>query len=161
MVVLLLTPSERHLESKPLPRESRDSMSGLKILLADDNPEFLEVAGRFLMDHAGIRVVGSVHSGQEAIEKARELAPDIVLMDLSMPGLNGLEATRRIKAFPQPPQVVMLTLYDAPEIQSFAKAAGADYFITKSEFGASLVPLLERLFPKLLPDHAAACARTV
>ena len=135
-------------------------MNALKILLADDHREFLEVASRFLAEHDGIDVVGSAHSGQEAVQMARDLAPDLVLMDLSMPDLNGLEATRRIKALQSPPLVVMLTLYDAPEIQSCARAAGADHFITKSEFGDSLPPLLIRLFPGLSLAPAAAWAKT-
>jgi DNA-binding NarL/FixJ family response regulator len=135
-------------------------MSGLKILLADDHREFLEVASRFLADHRGIDVVGSARSGKEAVQMAKDLSPDLVLMDLSMPDLNGLEATRRIKALKPPPMVVMLTLYDAPEIQSCARAAGADHFITKSDFGDSLPPLLVRLFPGLSFAQSGACAKT-
>ena len=135
-------------------------MSGLKILLADDHREFLEVASRFLADHGGIEVVGAARSGKEAVQMARDLSPDMVLMDLSMPDLNGLEATRRIKSLKPPPMVVMLTLYDAPEIQSCASAAGADHFITKSEFGELLLPLLIRLFPGLSFAQTGACAKT-
>jgi CheY-like chemotaxis protein len=73
-----------------------------------------------------------------------------------MPEMNGLEATRRIKALAAAPQVVILTLYEGPEFSSFAHAAGADDFITKSEFGDSLMPLIFRRFPGLLSEPAHA-----
>lgn len=130
-------------------------MSRLKILLVDDNSQFLEVAAHFLTEHGAVEIVGLAKSGGEAIRKVHDLGPDLVLMDLSMPGINGLEATRQIKALPLAPYVVILTLHDGPDIQSFAQAAGADDFVTKSEFGDLLPPLLARVFPRLetSPTH--------
>jgi CheY-like chemotaxis protein len=130
-------------------------MSILKILLVDDNPEFLKVAAHFLKEHGAVEVVGLAKSGGEAIRKVHDLVPDLVLMDLSMPGINGLEATRQIKALPVAPHVVILTLHDGPEIQSFAQAAGADDFVTKSDFGDYLPPLLARFSPRMesAPAH--------
>jgi DNA-binding NarL/FixJ family response regulator len=119
------------------------------VLLVDDNPEFLDVAGEFLCRQLGIEIVGVAHSGRQALEMVHDLEPDVVLMDLSMPEMNGLEATRRIKALSGPPAVVILTLFDTSEIQSFSHAAGADAFLTKSDFVDSLPPLLVRLFPQL------------
>lgn len=124
-------------------------MKRLKILLVDDNREFLEVAAHFLTGHPGLEIVGLAQSGHAAMELVGALAPDLVIMDMSMPEMNGLVATRRIKARPQPPLVVVLTLYDGPEFAALARAAGADDFLTKSEFGDWLLPLIQRLFPYL------------
>jgi CheY-like chemotaxis protein len=123
-------------------------MNQIKVLLVDDNPEFLEVAANFLAGLDDVHVVGLASSGREALCLVHDLAPDLVLMDLSMPEMNGLEATRRLKRLPLPPHVVIVTLYDGPESAAAAREAGADDFITKSEFGDSLLPLIHRHFPQ-------------
>jgi len=68
-------------------------------------------------------------------------------MDVAMPGMNGLEATRQIKARPAAPRVVILTFYDNPEYRAVAQTVGADGFVTKSDFAAQLLPLIYALFP--------------
>jgi DNA-binding NarL/FixJ family response regulator len=134
-------------------------MSRLKVLLVDDNPEFLEVAADFLSQHPGMEIAGLAHSGQEALLMVSELSPHLVIMDLSMPEMNGLEATRRIKSLsPSKPHVVILTLHEGDEFRSSAQAAGADDFVTKSEFGDSLVPLILRRFPQVQMEPANECA---
>lgn len=132
-------------------------MSRLKVLLVDDNLEFLEVASDFLSGDAAIEVVGRAPSGPRALELAEQFSPDLVLMDLAMPGMNGLEATRRLKALTAPPQVVIVTMYDGPEFASLAHAAGADDFITKSEFGEMLLPIILKLFPRFRTEPAHQC----
>ena len=118
-------------------------------MLVDDNLEFLETAAGFLSCHRGMEIVGRAASGKRALQMINEVAPDLVLMDLSMPEMNGLETTRRIKALPMAPQVIILTLYEAPEFYSSAQSAGADGFITKSEFGDRLMPMIFKHFPRL------------
>ncbi len=121
-------------------------MPSLRILLVDDSPTFLESATRFLAMDARLEIIGRVLSGGEALEQVPRLCPDLVLMDLAMPGMNGLEATRRIKAQPSAPYIVILTLNDSREYRDAALAVGADGFVTKSEFGTALLPLLHSLF---------------
>src|SRR5689334_3634289 len=113
-----------------------------RVLVVDDNPGFLESATRFLSVDARLEIVGCAISGWEALQQVNLLHPDLVLMDLAMPGMNGLEATRLLKAQPQAPYVVILTLQDHSEYREAAVAVGADGFIAKSEFGVSLLPLL-------------------
>ncbi len=132
-------------------------MGRLRALLVDDNPQFLEVAARFLTSHSDIEVVGIAGSGREALLKVHDLNPEVVVMDLSMPEMNGLEATRQIKALPEAPCVVILTLYEGVEIPAFAEEAGADQFVTKSDFGDRLLPELSRLFPKLHVHNTNEC----
>ena len=120
-------------------------MPSLRILLVDNSPTFLESATRFLCMDARLEIIGRVLSGGEALEQVPRLCPDLVLMDLAMPGMNGLEATRRIKAQPSAPYVVILTLNDSREYRDAALAVGADGFVTKSEIGTALLPLLHSL----------------
>ena len=121
--------------------------------LVDDSPSFLQSAARFLAADERIEVVGVALSGQDALEQVAKLKPDLVLMDLNMPGMNGLEATRRLKAEPDPPRVVILTLNDTEEYRQAATEAQADGFVAKSDLGQKLLPLLESLLPST--DSAA------
>jgi DNA-binding NarL/FixJ family response regulator len=114
--------------------------------LVDDNPEFLEAAKRFITSEEQLKIIGTALSGQEAIEKVKELSPDLVLMDLAMPDVNGLEATRQIKRQSSAPHVVILTLHDTPEYREASEAVGADGFVPKSDFGVQLLPLVKALF---------------
>ena len=133
-------------------------MNRLKVLLVDDNRQFLETAAGFLARHSAVEIVGLADSGRMALRLVREQSPELVIMDLSMPGMTGLEATRLIKAMPLPPRVIILTLHESPEAVGFSRAAGADDFVTKSEFVDGLVPLIFRLFPDREDAGVHACA---
>lgn len=125
----------------------------IRTLLVDDSSEFLEAAQRFLNSDPQIEICGILRSGQEAVDAVKRLHPDLVLMDLAMPGMNGLAATRQIKALADPPLVIILTLYDHAEYRLASEAVDADDFITKSEFGSELLPLIHRLFPgEMVPE---------
>lgn len=119
-------------------------MPPLRILLVDDSPAFLESAARFLSRDVRFEIIGRALSGSEAVAQVGLLDPDLILMDLAMPGMNGLEATRLIKEQPDAPCVVILTLSDSTEYRVAAEAVGADGFVTKSEFGTALLPLLSK-----------------
>ena len=121
-------------------------MPTIRVLLVDDYADFLDSASQFLSTVPEIQVVGYAYSGGEAIQAVDRLHPDLVLMDVSMPGINGLEATRRIKARPDAPRVVLLTLYGNKGYRSAAQKAGADGFMSKDQFGEDLVTLIRDLF---------------
>jgi len=121
-------------------------MPPIRILLVDDNAEFLESAAHFLAAVPEAVVVGWARSGREAIRRLDDLRPDLILMDLVMPGMDGLEATRRIEAQPAPPRVVILTLFDGAEYRTAILEAHADGVLAKSEFGSRLLPLIHDLF---------------
>jgi DNA-binding NarL/FixJ family response regulator len=120
-------------------------MTPIRILLADDNPIFLKAAIRFLATDPQIKVVGQAMTGREAVRQVLQLQPTLVLMDLAMPEMNGFEATAKIKAQPEAPYIIILTLVDHPEYQAEAERVHADGFIPKTEFGTLLFPLIHTL----------------
>ena len=121
-------------------------MTVIRTLLVDDSLEFVEAAQRFLSLDPQIEVVGYALSGEAGLEQVNYLHPDLVLMDLAMPGLNGLETTRKIKAKPDSPRVIILTLHDNPEYQLASAAVRADGFVPKPDFGVKLIPQIYSLF---------------
>lgn len=121
-------------------------MNPLRTLLVDDNQTFAASAAGFLSGRHDVEVVGCAHSAQEAFRMIEETAPDLVLMDVAMPDIDGFEATLKIKAGPKPPLVVILTLHDYPEYRDKARAIGADGFVSKAEFGTKLLPLIDSFY---------------
>jgi DNA-binding NarL/FixJ family response regulator len=109
------------------------------VLIADDHRLFAEAVRAMLSIDDRIEVVGLVESGDEAVTRADDLAPDVVLMDISMPGLNGVEATRRIVASRPDARVLMVTGSDAQEDVDAARTAGAAGYMTKDRIAAELV----------------------
>ena len=130
-------------------------MQSLRVLLVDDNLAFLDLATRELATDARVQVVGCVQSAEEALGQVQRAQPDLVLLDIALPGMNGLEATRRIKAGLDAPRVVLVTIHDTPDYRTAGMAAGADGFIAKEEFDTQIAPLIEALFGDLrrTSDH--------
>lgn len=95
-----------------------------------------------------VQVVGCATSGRAALTQTEGLQPDLVLMDIVMPGLSGLEATRRLKDRPNAPRVVLLSWHNSRDYQRAGSAAGADGFLTKSEFCEQVAAIVHRLFPE-------------
>ena len=111
-------------------------MRKLKILLADDHKMLREGLRVLLDSQPGMRVVGEAASGKEALEKAGELKPDVVVMDLSMPGLNGLQATELLRTQHPSIKVVVLTAHeDESYLTQLCKAGAAGYVLKRSEGG--------------------------
>jgi len=121
-------------------------MPALRVLLVDDSTIFLEAAAKLLARHAGLLVIGQATSGEEAVAQAGVLRPQLVLMDWEMPGMNGLEAMKIIKALPDPPRVVLVSLHDLAEYRAAAEAHGADGFWSKKELCEQVPAMLARAF---------------
>ena len=117
-------------------------MNRIRVLIADDHKDFRKVVHDFLDRLANVSVVGEATDGNDAITKVEKLFPDVVLMDISMPLLNGLEATRIIKQRWPETKVLISTNHDDPLYRKQALEVRADGFILKS----SMKPSLEATF---------------
>jgi CheY-like chemotaxis protein len=119
----------------------------VRILLVDDSDEFRRQAARYLAAAPGCRVEAFASSGEEAIEVEKKVAPDLVLMDLVMPGIDGFEAARRIRSRRGAGRVVIMTLDAAPFRKAVAERSLADGLISKTQFVREFEQVLARLFP--------------
>jgi DNA-binding NarL/FixJ family response regulator len=120
-------------------------MKSLRILLADDHELLRQGLRTLIEDQSGWQVCGEATTGREAVAKARELKPDIVVMDFTMPELNGMEATRQIHAALPRTQVLILTMHESEELVREVLAAGARGYVLKSDAGRVLVDALKAL----------------
>lgn len=121
-------------------------MAGVtRVLLVDDDPLVRAALSLMLGGLDDIGVAGEAADGAEGLDRARELRPDVVLMDIRMPVLDGLEATRRLLRDPSPPRVIVLTTFDADENVVRAVAAGADGFLLKDTPPAQIVDAIRRV----------------
>lgn len=114
-----------------------------RLLLVDENDDVLDGLSAWLGEIPGLEVIGIAHSGREGLEQAWTQAPDVVLMDISLPDMSGLEATRRIKSVVPAPLVVLMAFHDNQAIRAEAKAAGADGFLSKPEVTAEILSVID------------------
>lgn len=118
----------------------------IRVFMVDDNPRFLKVVSQFLATDPQLKVVGMALSGHEAPEQIAVLQPDLVLMDVALPDINGLELTRHLKKQSEPLRIVILTSHDDPEYRLAAQQVRADGFVAKADLVEQLRPLIYRLF---------------
>jgi len=121
-------------------------MQKIRVLIVDDHTILRDGISALLALAADIEVIGEAENGREAIDRARQLAPDVVLMDIAMPAMDGLEATRRIhKEFPQM-KVLTLTQYDDREHLLSLLEAGAEGFISKTAASSNLASAIRSVY---------------
>jgi len=120
-------------------------MKPISVLLVDDNPAFLRIVTRFLQEHDDIVIVGAADGGEEALALARDLQPDIVVIDLAMPGLSGLETIPRLRAVLPEVGIIALTVLDINSYWQAALAAGANDFVPKARLNTELLPAIRRV----------------
>ena len=107
----------------------------VRVLIVDDQEPF-RLAARMVVDVTdGFEVVGEAETGEDSVVMAAELRPDLILMDVNLPGIDGLEATRRILAAHGPPVVLLLSTYEEAEYAPRAAECGAAAYIPKAVFG--------------------------
>jgi len=116
-----------------------------RVLVAEDNPIFLAIVTSLLSSTEGIEVVGTAGSGREALDRVDVLRPDLVLMDLAMPEMNGLAVVRRLAVLAGRPRVIIMTAHKERAYRAAALRAGADGFLQKSELLDQLLPLMQTL----------------
>ncbi|KXO94761.1 hypothetical protein AXK56_19295 [Tsukamurella pulmonis] len=120
----------------------RIGRSTVSVLIADDQELLRETLADYVSRHADMVVVGQCGSGREAVSMAAALSPDVVLMDVQMPDMDGLEATEKILSMPfdtAPPLVIVLTMYDMEEYVDRALRAGVSGFLLKDALPAEVI----------------------
>ncbi|MFQ5883093.1 MAG: response regulator transcription factor [Candidatus Methylomirabilales bacterium] len=122
----------------------------IRLLIADDDVRFRETLRHLLSKQDDVVILGEAGDGEEALRLAGELHPDVVLMDLGMPRMNGVEATRRLKASRPDLVVIVITVHDSDAYRRTALAAGAEAFLVKKTLGVDLWPTLVRVAGKRL-----------
>ncbi len=121
-------------------------MSKIRVLLVDDHQVVLEGFVARLTHEPGIEIVGTANNGQQAIERVKESTPDIVLMDFSMPVMNGLEATKLLKTNFPDVKVLMLTMHDSREYIMQVMEAGAMGYLLKEISAEEMVNAIQTVF---------------
>ena len=139
-------------------------MNVTRLLIVDDDPLVRSALTFMLGGQPDLEVVGEAGDGREGVTRAAELKPDVVLMDIRMPRLNGLDATRRLLASDDPPRVIVLTTFDADEYVVEALAAGADGFLLKDTPPPEVVDAIRKVAqgdPMLSPAVTRSLIRRV
>jgi DNA-binding NarL/FixJ family response regulator len=134
-------------------------MQKIKVLIADDHAIMRDGIRALLDINDDIEVIGEASEGKEAVEKVQELMPDVVVMDIAMPGLNGMEATRLIAKSAPKVKVLVLTQHDNKEYILSAIKAGATGFVPKRALGSELVSAIRAVYQGdsvLYPSVASA-----
>lgn len=117
----------------------------ISVVLVDDDPLVRNALELMLGGQQDLEVVGTAANGEEGLAVCLQTCPDVVLMDIRMPVLNGLEATVRLREFENPPRVIVLTTFDADQHVVRAVAAGADGFLLKDTPPADIVDAITRV----------------
>jgi DNA-binding NarL/FixJ family response regulator len=121
-------------------------MDKIRLLVADDHAIMRDGIRALVGLHEDIEIVGEAATGQEAIAKAQELMPDVIIMDIAMPGLDGLEATRRILRANPKAKVLVLSQYDDKEYIISAIKAGSTGYVPKRALGSELVSAIRAVY---------------
>ncbi|MBC8509753.1 MAG: response regulator transcription factor [Chloroflexi bacterium] len=121
-------------------------MKPIRALMVDDSPEYLEATGGFLSIYPYIDLIGQVTRGRDVIDRIQEEKPDLVLLDLALPDVKGLDLLPQIKGLPEPPAVIVVTFHNIPAYKTQAFALGADGFVLKADLAADLMVIINELF---------------
>lgn len=113
--------------------------AAVSVLIVDDQAPFRRAAAAVVKVTGGFDVVGEAASGEEAVELVAELAPQLVLMDINMGGINGIEAARRITSACPDVVVVLLSTYQSDDLPADAATSGAVAYVNKDEFGPQVL----------------------
>jgi DNA-binding NarL/FixJ family response regulator len=120
-------------------------VSGFRILVADDHEVVRRGVCALLLGHVGWQVCGEADPGREAVEKAQELRPDVVILDLHMPNLNGMEAARQILRHNPGQKILVLTITDSQQLVRELLRVGAKGYVLKSDTARDLIAAVEAL----------------
>jgi len=125
----------------------------IRVLIVDDQEPFRRAMGAVVEETDGFVVVGSATSGEESVAAAAELRPHLVLMDVNLPGIDGIEAARRIRAHESPPVVILLSTYDEDDFD--ISGCGASAYVSKATFSPGT---LQQVWSAAMGGQAEAAA---
>jgi DNA-binding NarL/FixJ family response regulator len=111
----------------------------VSVLIVDDQAPFRAAARTVIIVSPGFDVAGEAESGEDAVAQAEELQPDLVLMDINLPGINGIEATRQITEARPGTVVILMSTYRAEDLPADAMESGAAAYVHKEDFGPAVV----------------------
>ncbi len=117
-------------------------MDRIRVLLADDHEAMLDRVARLLATECN--VVGTATDGQQALDAARQLKPDVLVLDISMPVMTGIETARRLKEAGSETRIVFLTVHDDPDFAKEALEAGAVGYVIKQRIASDLVAAIKK-----------------
>jgi DNA-binding NarL/FixJ family response regulator len=123
-----------NLDSTSRPPTSRP----LRVLIGDDY-ESVRIGLCAILNSADIEVCGQAKNGEEAVQRAIQLTPDLVILDISMPGMGGVEAARQIRTLLPDVPILFFTMHNSPQVLAIAKAVGVQGFVTKDQMSAKLL----------------------
>ncbi len=130
----------------------KNSSKPVRTLIVEDNPLTARLIEDFLRLDSLFQVVGTAHSGEEALELAACCQPDLVLMDVEMPGIDGLEATKRLLAVQPGLHVIIVSVHEGTEVRALAFKNGACGFVAKNRLVEELRVALERVGMREKPE---------
>ena len=113
-----------------------------KILIVDDDTRFKTFVKEFFSSEEDLQIIGEAANGKEALSKAKELKPDLVLMDISMPWMSGLDATQQLKKIMPELVIIILTIYDLDGYREAAMGKGAHAYVLKKDMMKELIPAI-------------------
>lgn len=117
----------------------------LHILLVDNNQLFLSAVRNLLAPMSEVEIVGEAHDGVEGLLKVKELQPDLILLDIAMPKMTGLDVALRIQSWAQPPKILFLTMHDDTFYRDAASDLGAIGVVGKTDLVVDLLPIIRRI----------------
>lgn len=121
-------------------------MKKLRIMIVDDNSVFRKSVSNWIKQNSKHSVAAMAENGEEAIEMAKKIKPDLILMDISMPKMDGITAAGIIKQMENPPKIIICSIYDSDEYKEKADHAGVDGFLNKSYLSTKLIPAIDTIF---------------
>lgn len=133
----------------------------LRILLVDDSHTFLNAVSQCLAMLPEVEVVGHAYNGAEALAKAQVLQPDLVLLDIVMPHMTGLEVAAQMQTWPSPPRILFLSLHDNEFYRAATRELGAVALVGKGNFVVDLMPIITSLATDKRSADAKALARGI
>lgn len=120
-------------------------MNPISILLVDDNRSFLRAEDRFLRQSEDVTILGMASSGNEALRRSKELLPQIILLDIVLPDISGIELIPPLREDLPAVGIIALTIMDTESYREAALAAGADAFLSKAALFAGLLPTIRQV----------------